>query len=122
MASQQVVVGHEVVRGFVADIFAKAGSNPREAQLIAGAVAVEVVGAGERAPDAVEEIVDPRGQADIPVLAQRFLAAPATLTVPAPTAPASTVRWRPNVGRRLTAPPRACCMPSVVVAAGRWTP
>ena len=35
MASQQVVVGHEVMRGFVADIFAKAGSNPREAQLIA---------------------------------------------------------------------------------------
>jgi hydroxycarboxylate dehydrogenase B len=35
MAPQQVVVGHEVMRDFVTDIFAKAGSNPREAQLIA---------------------------------------------------------------------------------------
>src|SRR5690606_30032091 len=42
-----------------------------EKQLIAGAVAVEVVGQGERAPDIVEQITDPRPQADIPVLAQR---------------------------------------------------
>ncbi len=35
MAQQQVVVGHEVMRSFVTDIFGKAGSNPREAQLIA---------------------------------------------------------------------------------------
>jgi uncharacterized oxidoreductase len=33
--AQQVVIGHEVLRGFVSDIFVKAGSGAREAQLIA---------------------------------------------------------------------------------------
>src|SRR5690606_6159347 len=42
-----------------------------EKPLIAGAVAVEVVGAGERTPDAVVEIGETRDQADIPVLAGR---------------------------------------------------
>jgi 5-oxoprolinase (ATP-hydrolysing) len=42
-----------------------------EKALIAGSVAVEVVGQGERAPDAVEQIVDPRAQDAIPVLAKR---------------------------------------------------
>lgn len=42
-----------------------------EKALIAGSVAVEVVGQGERAPDAVEKIVDPRAQDAIPVLARR---------------------------------------------------
>jgi uncharacterized oxidoreductase len=35
MASQEVIVAHDVLRTFVSDIFAKAGSNPREAGLIA---------------------------------------------------------------------------------------
>src|SRR5690606_36554564 len=35
MASQEVIVGHDVLRAFVSDIFEKAGSNPREAELIA---------------------------------------------------------------------------------------
>jgi uncharacterized oxidoreductase len=35
MASQEVVVEHGVLRGFVSDIFVKAGSNAREASLIA---------------------------------------------------------------------------------------
>jgi len=42
-----------------------------EKALIVGSVAVEVVGAGERAPDVVEPVRDPRATADIPVLARR---------------------------------------------------
>ncbi len=42
-----------------------------EKALIAASVAVEVVGQGERAPDAVETITDPRPQAAIPTLASR---------------------------------------------------
>ncbi|WP_370152579.1 hydantoinase B/oxoprolinase family protein [Ferrovibrio sp.] len=42
-----------------------------EKALIAGSVAVEVVGAGERAPDHVEAAGTPRAQAQIPSLAQR---------------------------------------------------
>lgn len=42
-----------------------------EKALIAASVAVEVVGQGERAPDAVETITDPRDQATIPTLASR---------------------------------------------------
>lgn len=42
-----------------------------EKALIAASVAVEVVGQGERAPDAVEKIVDPRDQAAIQTLSKR---------------------------------------------------
>jgi uncharacterized oxidoreductase len=35
MAAEQIVVQHEVLRGFVTDIFVRAGSSSREAQLIA---------------------------------------------------------------------------------------
>jgi uncharacterized oxidoreductase len=35
MVEKQIVVRHEVLRGFVADIFVKAGSNDREAKLVA---------------------------------------------------------------------------------------
>ncbi|WP_300296138.1 hydantoinase B/oxoprolinase family protein [Ferrovibrio sp.] len=42
-----------------------------EKALIAASVAVEVVGQGERAPDAVETITDPRSQTAIPTLASR---------------------------------------------------
>jgi len=42
-----------------------------EKQLIAGSVAVEVIGEGERAPDHVEAIGEIRPQAAIPALAQR---------------------------------------------------
>ncbi|MFN4277237.1 MAG: hydantoinase B/oxoprolinase family protein [Ferrovibrio sp.] len=42
-----------------------------EKALIAASVAVEVVGQGERAPDAVETITDPRPQTAIPTLASR---------------------------------------------------
>ncbi len=42
-----------------------------EKQLIAGSVAVEVIGEGERAPDHVEAIGEIRPQSNIPALAQR---------------------------------------------------
>src|SRR3546814_10794579 len=42
-----------------------------EKALIAGSVAVEIVGLGERAPDLVDAIRDPRPQEAIPSLAPR---------------------------------------------------